>query len=492
MGRVPDLRIRQLNSNPVRGSGRFVLYWMIAARRPGWNFALQRAVEWAVELQKPLLILEAVRTDYPWASDRFHRFIMDGMLHHQEAFSETRVRYYPYVEKEKGAGKGLLAALSGESCVVVTDEFPCFTFPDMVTAAAKQVGVHLEEVDGNGLLPLRAVDRTFLTAYAFRRVLQQVLPRYLGDLPGANPLAGVDLASRPAVPRAILDRWPPARPAELAGSLDHLPVDHSVSPVRYAGGAKEGKKRLRRFLTSGIDAYEASANQPESEATSRLSPYLHFGNISSHQVFQSIVRREGWTRDRLSGKTGGRRRGWWGMSEASEAFLDQLVTWRELGFNYCSRRKNYTRYESLPPWALETLELHSADRREYTYAREEFEQAQTHDPLWNAAQNQLRVEGHIHNYLRMLWGKKILEWSSHPSEAMQVMIELNDKYAVDGRDPNSYSGISWVLGRYDRPWGPERPIFGKVRYMSSANTARKLRVKDYIRSYVEASDQIDG
>jgi deoxyribodipyrimidine photo-lyase len=180
------------------------------------------------------------------------------------------------------------------------------------------------------------------------------------------------------------------------------------------------------------------------------------------------------------------------MSEASEAFLDQLVTWRELGFNYCSRRKNYTRYESLPPWALETLELHSTDRREYTYTIEEFEQALTHDPLWNAAQNQLRVEGHIHNYLRMLWGKKILEWSSHPSEAMQIMIDLNDKYAVDGRDPNSYSGISWVLGRYDRPWGPERPIFGKVRYMSSANTARKLRVKDYIRSYVEASDQIDG
>ncbi len=171
------------------------------------------------------------------------------------------------------------------------------------------------------------------------------------------------------------------------------------------------------------------------------------------------------------------------MSEASEAFLDELITWRELGFNFCRRRKDYRSYASLPDWASATLGKHAADERKYAYSLAEFESAATHDPLWNAAQRQLTREGKIHNYLRMLWGKKILEWSSGPQVAAEIMIELNNKYALDGNDPNSYSGIFWVLGRYDRPWGPERPIFGTVRYMSSENTARKMRVAEYIERY---------
>jgi deoxyribodipyrimidine photo-lyase len=171
------------------------------------------------------------------------------------------------------------------------------------------------------------------------------------------------------------------------------------------------------------------------------------------------------------------------MCESAEAFLDQLVTWRELGFNCCAFRDDYDHFESLPAWALATLARHAGDPRPHLYALEEFAACGTHDPLWNAAQMQLVREGRLHNYLRMLWGKKILEWSGTPQEAASVMIELNNRYALDGRDPNSYSGIFWCLGRYDRPWGPERPIFGTVRYMSSANTARKVRVKDFIRWY---------
>jgi deoxyribodipyrimidine photo-lyase len=195
------------------------------------------------------------------------------------------------------------------------------------------------------------------------------------------------------------------------------------------------------------------------------------------------MEKEGWFFDRLSPKAQGKRSGWWGMREQAEAFLDQMVTWRELGFNMCYRRRDYDLYESLPEWALKTLEEHEMDPRPYIYNPEEFEKAKTHDPLWNAAQIQLVREGRIHNYLRMLWGKKILQWSSIPREAIGIMIELNNKYALDGRDPNSYSGIFWVLGRYDRPWGPERPIFGKIRYMSSKNTARKVRVERYIKKY---------
>ena len=171
------------------------------------------------------------------------------------------------------------------------------------------------------------------------------------------------------------------------------------------------------------------------------------------------------------------------MSAGAEAFLDQLITWRELGYNMCFLRDDYDRYESLPGWARNTLEQHAPDIRPHVYSPEEFEAACTHDPLWNAAQTQLLREGRIHNYLRMLWGKKILHWSESPRAALTVMLELNNRYALDGRNPNSYSGIFWVLGRYDRPWGPERPVFGKVRYMTSRNTLRKLRLKDYLKTY---------
>ena len=163
--------------------------------------------------------------------------------------------------------------------------------------------------------------------------------------------------------------------------------------------------------------------------------------------------------------------------------MDQLVTWRELGYNMCRWRADHDRYDSLPDWAVRTLRDHFDDTRDHLYSLQEFEAAETHDELWNAAQRQLRVDGSIHNYLRMLWGKKILHWSKSPLEALRIMIELNNKYALDGRDPNSYSGIFWILGRYDRPWGPERPIFGKVRYMSSRNTRRKLKVAGYLDRY---------
>jgi deoxyribodipyrimidine photo-lyase len=224
-------------------------------------------------------------------------------------------------------------------------------------------------------------------------------------------------------------------------------------------------------------------NHPDFESTSQLSPYLHFGHISSHEIFDQIIGKENWTMDRLFIKPTGGKAGWWGMSESAEAFLDQIITWRELGFNMCHLRKDYDQYESLPEWALKTLSDHIQDTRPYLYSLDQFEHSRTHDPLWNAAQRELVNTGRMHNYLRMLWGKKILEWSPKPKTALDIMIELNNKYALDGRDPNSYSGIFWILGRYDRAWGPERSIFGKIRYMSSDNTARKVKVKNYLEKY---------
>jgi deoxyribodipyrimidine photo-lyase len=200
-------------------------------------------------------------------------------------------------------------------------------------------------------------------------------------------------------------------------------------------------------------------------------------------VFDAVMTHEGWTRRKLAASGGGKREGWWGVSRGAEAFLDQLVTWREIGFNAAVHLAGHDRYDTLPEWARATLADHARDPRPHCYDRDAFERAATHDPLWNAAQTELVRDGRIHTYLRMLWGKKILEWSRTPQDALDTMIHLNDKYALDGRDPSSCSGIFWCLGRYDRPWGPEREIFGTVRYMSSENTARKLRVKSYLARY---------
>jgi len=248
------------------------------------------------------------------------------------------------------------------------------------------------------------------------------------------------------------------------------------------GGRAAGLRQMTSFLEQRLDRYLEDRNEPEIEGTSGLSPYLHFGHISSHEILAALAAREKWSVKRL-GKANGAKQGWWGMSPAAEAWLDQLVTWRELGFNFCAHRTDHERYESLPGWARDTLEAHSKDPREHSYSLAELEAARTHDELWNAAQRQMVRDGWFHNYMRMLWGKKILEWSPHPRDALARMAQLMNKYSLDGRDPNSGSGYAWTLGRYDRAWGPERPIFGTIRYMSSANTARKLSVKQYLSRY---------
>jgi deoxyribodipyrimidine photo-lyase len=357
--------------------------------------------------------------------------------------------------------------------------------------------VRLEQVDGNGLLPLRATARAYPTPHAFRRFLQKALPEHLAAPPHADPLHRAGERGRAVVPRHVLQLWPMAPAAALDGThppwlpdpawLRSLPIGRVPAPVAQRGGAAAAQRALERFLDEKLARYGEQRNQPEADAQSGLSPYLHFGHLSPHQVLAGLAEREAWTAERLGAGGGGSREGWWGMSPSAEAFLDELVTWRELGYGFAFHRPDdYDRFESLPGWALATLRAHAADPRPHVYDLDALEAGRTHDPLWNAAQAQLARDGRIHGYLRMLWGKKILEWSPTPQAALAAMIELNNKYALDGRDPNSYSGIFWTLGRFDRPWWPERPIFGVVRFMSSASTARKLRVKRYVEAQLRA------
>lgn len=458
---------------------------MTTYRRLSSNFALQHAVEQAREWGKPLVILEALRCDYPWASDRLHRFVIDGMADHVRTLAGSPVRYLPYVEPARGDGKGLLAQLAGDACVVVTDDFPSFFLPRMVAAAGRAIDARLESVDSNGVLPMRGTSKVFLTAHSFRSYLQGTLRDHLGQWPG--PIAFHDLSPCPPPAANISTRWPTV-PLDVLDAPDRLiaslPIDHSVPAVNTRGGAKAAHGRLRRFIEQRLAHYADRNSDPDDGGTSGLSAYLHFGHVSSHEVFEAVMTAEGWTSRKLGTSRRGNRAGWWGASVSAEAFLDQFITWRELGFNMCALRPDdYDQYSSLPAWARATLDLHSADPRTFVYSIDEFAAAATHDEVWNAAQRELSTTGTCHNYMRMLWGKKILEWTRTPEEALHTMIALMDRLALDGRNPNSYSGYCWTLGRYDRAWGPERPIFGKIRYMSSANTVRKLRMKEYMRQW---------
>ena len=480
----PQARLRLLVDRPPRSDGEFVLYWMIAQRRLVWNFALDRAIAWAEELGRPLVVLEALRCDYRWASDRIHRFVLEGMAENTRRAAGRRLLYFPYVEPEAGAGKGLLRALSQRACLTVTDEFPCFFLPRMVDAAALQLDCRLESVDGNGLLPLSVTDAASPTAYAFRRILQKKLPGFLDSMPAAAPL---DALAVPVLEKLLVKGgalpWACASAELLSGSspaLAALPIDHSVAPGTQRGGSAAAEAQLSTFLYQKLLPYAENRNQPDEDGASGLSPYLHFGHISVHQIVHDLATAESWSPEDVAPSATGARAGWWRMSPPAEGFLDQLVTWREVGYHFCHHRPDYDRFSSLPPWALATLAKHASDLRSPRYELEDLAAAQTYDPLWNAAQRQLAAEGRMHNYLRMLWGKKVLEWSATPAEAVATLVELNNRYAIDGRNPNSYCGIFWCFGRFDRPWGPERPIFGTVRYMSSANTARKLHLKRYL------------
>lgn len=489
--KVTSLRVHAVNESKLRPDGRFVLYWMIAQRRTRYNFALQHALSQAEALGLPLIVLEALRVGYPWASPRLHRFVMDGMADNRRRFAGTRVAYLPYLEPHAGHGAGLLEALAGESALVVTDEFPCFFLPRMVAAAGRKLadlGVRLEQVDGNGLLPLRAADKTFYAANHFRRFLQKELPRFLepSAFPVEDPLVFADRLPQAIVPAAVLARWP-AADAILEGDasafLAALPLDHEVEVVDYRGGEVEARRVVARFMEKKLARYGEARNEPEEDVPSGLSPYLHFGHVSVHEVVARLFERDGFAIERIAPKVTGSREGFWNLSPEGEAFFDELVTWREIGYNFSFLRPDYDQWESLPAWARQTLEAHANDPRPNLYSREELEHGRTHDPLWNAAQMQLRKEGRIHNYLRMLWAKKILEWSPDPRVALDWLIDMNNRWSVDGRNPNSYSGIFWTLGRFDRPWAPERKIFGTIRYMSSDNTAKKVRVKGYVQRY---------
>ncbi len=356
----------------------------------------------------------------------------------------------------------------------------------MVAAAGAKLRVRLEQVDGNGILPLRAFERAYTTAASFRRQWQKIIAPHLLAAPGATPLANLPRGVRGAEPPA-LRAWPMASAALLAAdraALAELPIDHAVAPVATRGGAVAATRVLARFVARRLARYHDGRRDLVDDASSGLSPYLHFGHISAHAIVARVWRAAKWSPARVLGaKATGSREGWWGLPAGPEAFLDELITWRELGYGFCFHTRAFASYASLPAWARQTLDAHAADPRAHsTRARSSPRRARTIRCGTPRSASSCATAGST-TICACCGARRSSNGRASPRAALATMIELNNRYAIDGRDPNSYSGILWTLGRFDRPWGPAREVFGTVRYMSSEATRKKMDVRPYLEEY---------
>ena len=368
---IPTIRHAHANDHPVREDGDYVLYWMIAFRRTRYNFALQHAVDRAKQFGKPLLIFEPLRARYQWASDRMHRFVIEGMRSNSEALAGKPVTYFPYVEPAPGVASPLLNELAKRACTVVTDDYPCFFLPRLIESVKHRIDARLELVDSNGVLPLRLPQRTFTVAHSYRRWMQKNILDALCAMPKANPLSRLKLPTLGPLPAKITKRWPVADLTRLldGNGIESLPIDHRVPPSgQLVGGQQEAGKRLARFTSETMTVYGTDRNHPDEVATSGLSSHLHFGHISAHEVVQQILDCQGWTPD-MAADANGKNHGFWNTSESAEGVFGpgsdlarnglQSMTFREPASIRSSSR-------SLPDWAIKRRWNSTAPTRDLT------------------------------------------------------------------------------------------------------------------------------
>lgn len=432
-------------------NGTCVVYWMQRAQRGLDNPALDVAAEAANALQKPVVVFFAPVPFYPHANLRHYKFLAEGIADIAEAL---RKRNIGFVLRRFPEHSLLKFCEEVKAALVVGDENPMREPESWRRTATKKLRVPLWTVDADVIVPSMLLEKEQYAAHIIRPRLKKQLGRFL--VPSKNSKAKISWVK----PRSLAVLDPHFN--NNADITEAWKLDRSVSPVSsFRGGTKEALRRLREFVQRGLADYGTQRNKPEVSGTSGLSPYLHFGHIGPHTVALAIKSAEVAESDK-------------------EGFLDQLITWRELAINMVRFNPNYDNFECGEAWAHRTLAKHVKDQRPVLYTATQLENAETYDELWNAGQRQMVNTGWMHNYLRMYWGKKILEWSPSPAQAFDVAVYLNDKYLLDGRDPNGYMGVAWsVVGKFDRPWF-ERPIFGQVRYMSAASTGKKFNSKKYI------------
>lgn len=453
-----DPRAVRRNDRAPDPRGRCVVYWMQRAQRGIDNPALDAAIAAGNALGLPVAVHLGLMPSYPNANLRHYTFLAQGM---DETARAVRARGAAFCLRP-WPGHGLADfCREVRATLIVGDENPLREPERWRRVAAERLDLPLVTIDADVVVPTKFLGKEEWAARTIRPRLGRYLDRFL--VPGADPACRV--------------HWPTGAEPDsettdadaLAALLERLPLDRSVGAVPGArGGTAAGAARLHAFLRNGLTGYAADHGRAHlPDGTSRLSPYLHFGHLGPRGIALAVRAAEAPT-------------------EAREAFLEQLIVRRELAVNFCARNPDYDQWRGLPAWGRQTLQAHAADVREPAYPPDDLASARTHDPLWNAAQTQLVRGGFMHNHLRMYWAKKILEWTPDPQEALAIAIRFNDRWSLDGRDPNGYAGVAWAIGgRHDRPWAPERPIFGMVRYMSMASTSRKFDWREYVRQ-VEA------
>jgi deoxyribodipyrimidine photo-lyase len=452
-----NLRVTMRREGAPLKDSKCVVYWMQRAQRGVDNPAVDVAIEIANEFDLPVVAFFSAISNFPHANLRHYAFLNQGLKDIEEDLAERNVSFIVRRPPNNSLEK-LLAEVG--AAMVIGDENPCREPERWRKVLAKRLTLPFWTVDADVVVPSAMFPKHLYMLHHMRPKLLAEMPKYLVSMPR--------IEIRNGGAKRAWDRPPGFESFHVTGDVTYgwKDLDRSVKPVdSFTGGTHEALKRLKHFVAHGLKDYARQRNHPETDGTSMLSPYLHFGHISPITIALAC---EGAVRE---GKA---------TAAARDAYFNELIGWRELSVNFVKYVPNYDSIECAPEWAQKTLREHAGDRRNPVYTLEQLEKAQTHDDLWNAAQTQMVKTGWMHNYLRMYWAKKILEWAPNPALAWEWAVILNDKYELDGRDPNGYSGIAWAMGGvHDRPWF-DRPIFGTVRYMSGASTGKKFDSKRYI------------
>jgi deoxyribodipyrimidine photo-lyase len=446
---INQARIEFLNDvEPCAGD--YVLYWMQQSQRSEMNHALEYAVLEANRLKLGVLVGFGLMDDYPEANLRHYTFMLEGLKETQASLAERGIKLVVL----KGAPPDVALSLGRRACMIVCDRGYLRHQKKWRQRVAREADCRVVQVESDVVVPLEVVsDKAEYAARTIRPKIHKQLQEFLTGL-RKTPIktASLNLNIRSL------------NLTDINGILRKLTIDRSIPAVTefYKGGTSEARRIFRNFLKNSIQRYADHSNQPQTDDISHMSPYLHFGQISPLYLALQVQGID------VS------------LRQATEAYIEELIVRRELAMNFAHYVDNYDSYNCIPQWAQKTLSEHRRDKREFIYTRRQLENAETHDIYWNAAMREMRYTGFMHNYMRMYWGKKIMEWSKTAQHAFKTTLAINNKYFLDGRDPNSYTGVAWLYGVHDRAWS-ERPIFGKIRYMAASGLERKCDIQAYVR-----------
>lgn len=451
---VEPERVRKLNAAAEQPTGKYVIYWAPANRRVDGNHGLLYAAEIANRCGVPVLYYEPLTFEHKYANDRIHTFMLEGAPENARRARKAGLGYICFLRRKPEDPEDAIFELAKEAIAIVTDDYPVYIVEDHNRDMPGRLNVACYAVDSSCVVPMNRFAKREYAAYTIRPKMNRILKEYLKP---PDPLRMKRRFEGPV--SRFHTEVTDSNIGELVGSSA---IDHSVKPsTAFKGGRRTAKKRLDDFLENNLSRYAKERNHPSKHATSGMSPYLHFGQISSLEIALAV--QEYAAQHKLF----------------ADSYLEELLVRRELSFNYARHVKDPGSLQNLPDWCRQTMAQHADDKRDPRYTHRQLEFAETHDELWNAAQKEMLLRGKIHGYYRMYWGKKFIEWLPDYQEAADLMIDIHGRYALDGRDPNTFTNILWLFGLHDRAWA-ERPIFGKLRYLSSEGMRRKTDTRAYI------------